>query len=345
MAGIERFPAGVGLIYGPHVPCGVEFLNSASPYVIVVLVAIMLGVYPFALWRKISFTTATIIANAVIFIIYMAPRSAEIYYDVVYNLGFANTSLETGDGLWGLYTHMYIHADFLHVFFNMFILFLMGVPFEKRVGWKWMAIIYWTTGILGGGVLNGLVTLSDPTVGIGASAAISGVLGAFAMMYPRDRIPMVIIFIILPRVQVAFGALVFILFQTLMAFVSSSLPYGLGNVGYTAHLAGVMVGVAMGWYLSRKGIEAPGPGAALGRKLDRLDYERLRPLARKPANEQRLDTLIAEDIPEVKEVLFEDLVSRVRCPKCDSIVMLHRGHALRCERCEWQLDLRRGKEG
>jgi membrane associated rhomboid family serine protease len=323
----------------------VEFLDPASPYIIVVLVAIMVGVYPFALWRKMSFTYATIIANAVIFIIYIAPRSVAIYQDVVYNLGFTNSSLETGEGLWGLYTHMYIHADFLHVFFNMFILFLMGAPFEERVGWKWMAVVYWGTGILGGGVINGFLLLPEPITGIGASAAISGIIGAFAMMYPNDRIPMVIIFIILPRVQVAFGALVFILFQTFLAFVSSQLPYGLGNVGYTAHLAGVMVGVAIGWVLARKGIESPTPGAALGRKLDKVDFERLRPLVRRPANEERLNALIAEDIPEVKEVLVEDLISRVRCPECDSIVMLHKGHTLKCERCQWQLDLRKGKDG
>ncbi|UCC94120.1 MAG: rhomboid family intramembrane serine protease [Thermoplasmata archaeon] len=320
-----------------------EFIDPASPYIVAVLIAIMVGVYPFALWRKMSFTAATIIANAIIFIIYIAPRSVDIYYDVVINLGFNNTSLETGDGLWGLYTHMYIHADFLHVFFNMFILFLMGMPFEQRVGWKWMAVVYWGTGILGGGVINGFVTLPEEIVGIGASAAISGIIGAFAMMYPRDRIPMVIIFIILPRVQVAFGALVFILFQTFLAIVSSQLPYGLGNVGYTAHLAGVMVGVGIGLVLARKGIEAPTPGAALGRKLDKVDFERMRPLIRRPENEDRLDAVIAEDIPEVKDVLVQDLVARIRCPDCDSIVMLHKGHTLKCERCDWQLDMRKGR--
>ncbi len=319
-----------------------EFISDLSPYVVATVVIIMVGVYPFALWRKMSFTAATVIANVVIFLVYMVPRSANVYFDVVFNLGFYNGSLETGEGLYTLYTHMYIHADFFHVVFNMLILYLMGMPFEQRVGWKWMAIIYWSTGILGGGVVNGFVTLSEPVVGIGASAAISGIIGAFAMMYPRDRIPMVIIFIILPRVQVAFGALVFILFQTFMAIVQSSLPYGLGNVGYTAHLAGVMVGVAIGWVLARKGVEAPQPGARLGRRLDRLDYERLRPLARMPANSDRLDALAREDIPEVKEVLLEDLVARLRCPECDSIMFL-KGSSVRCERCEWALDLRKGR--
>jgi membrane associated rhomboid family serine protease len=320
----------------------VDFVSSSSIYVVIVLVAIMVGIYPIAIWRKMSFTAATVFANAAIFIIYFGPNNADLYWDVVVNLGFKNSSLHTGEDLFTLYTHMYIHADFLHVIFNMFIFYLMGIHFEHRVGWKWMAIVYWTTGILGGGVLNGLITPVSDVPGIGASAAISGVIGAFAMMYPNDRVPMVIIFIILPRVQVAFGALVFILFQTFMAVFAFQLP-GLGQVSYTAHLAGVMVGVAMGWVLAKKGIEAPTPGAALGRKLDKVDYQRMRSLIRKPANEDRLDALIVEDIPEVKEVLLEDLVSRLRCPDCDSIIMLHRGHTLKCERCQWQMDMRKGK--
>jgi membrane associated rhomboid family serine protease len=322
----------------------VDFESSSSLYVVITLVAIMVGVYPIAIWRKISFTAATVFANAVIFLIYFGPNNADIYWDVVFNLGFKNSSLQSGEGLYTLYTHMYIHADFLHVIFNMFIFYIMGIHFERRVGWKWMAIVYWTTGILGGGVLNGLITPVDDVPGIGASAAISGVIGAFAMMYPYDRVPMVLVFIVLPRVQVAFGALVFILFQTFMAFFAFQLP-GLGNVSYTAHLAGVMVGVAVGWLLAKKGIEAPTQGAALGRKLDKVDYDRMRPLIRKPANIDRLDALIGEDIPEVKEVLLEDLVTRIRCPDCDSIVMLHKGHTLKCESCDWRLDLRKGRTG
>jgi membrane associated rhomboid family serine protease len=322
----------------------VVFASEASVYVIPIIVAIMVGVYPLAIWRKMSFTAATVIANVIIFAIYFIPGGAggPIYYDVVRTLGFNNQEMASGEALYTLYTHMYIHADFFHVIFNMFLFYIMGIHFEHRVGFKWMAIVYWTTGILGGGVLNGILTISTNTTGIGASAAISGVIGTFAIMYPRDRVPMVLIFIILPRVQVAFGALVFILFQSFMMFFAVSIHPSLGTISYTAHLAGVMVGVVIGFILLKKGVEAPQPGASLSRRLDRLDYEKLRPLLRKPANEQRLDSIIGEDIPEVKEVLLEDLISRLRCPECDSIMMM-KGALVRCEKCEWRLDLRAGK--
>lgn len=327
-----------------RIPLGtVVLLNPASAYVIAAILCVIVGTYIIAIWKKMSFTAATVIANIVIFIIYMAPMNDDIFRDVVNTLGFNNSSLQTGEGLWGLFTHMYIHASFLHVFFNMFILFIMGIHFENRVGFKWMAIVYWGTGFLGGGLLAGFLTLPDIVIGIGASGAISGILGAFAIMYPRDRVPMVIIFIILPRVQVALGALVFILFQTFMLLFAVQLP-GMGNVNYLAHLTGAMVGVAFGYIMMKKGVEAPKPGAKLGRKLDNLDYSPLGELAYHPANKERYKALVAEDIPEVKEVLLEDLVSRLRCPDCSSILTL-KGTTVRCEGCDWKADLRRGKAG
>ncbi len=331
------------MIYG-RTPLGAVALEDPnSVYVIALIIAVMVGTYVYAIWRKMSFTAATVIANVIIFIIYMAPMNADIFEDVVRTLGFNNSSLQTGEQLWGIFTHMYIHANFLHVFFNMFILFIMGIHFEDRVGWKWMAIVYWGTGMLGGAILAGYLTLPRLVIGIGASGAISGILGAFAIMYPRDRVPMVIIFIILPRVQVAVGALIFILFQTFMMLFAIQLP-GMGNVSYLAHLAGAMVGVAFGYVMMKKGVEAPKPGSKLGKRLDSLDYTPLRELAYSPANRERYEAMLSEDIPEVKEVLLEDLVSRLRCPQCSSILTL-KGTQVRCEGCDWKADLRKGRAG
>ena len=150
-------------------------------------------------------------------------------------------------------------------------------------------------------------------------------------------------FILLPRVQVAFGALVFIAFETFLMFFAVNLP-GIGNVSHTAHLAGLIVGALIGGVMHKMGVEAPERGAATTRRLDRLDLDRLRELVRQPAHLEKLEALIGEDIPEVREVLLEDLVSRLRCPQCSSIMTL-KGHILRCEGCSWRMDLRREKQG
>jgi membrane associated rhomboid family serine protease len=319
-------------------------MNPASPYVIAIIVAIIVGSYGIGLWRKMSFTATTVIANMAIFIVYIGPNNYEIFRDVVETLGFTNTSLQTGENIWGIFTHMYIHANFPHVLFNMLIFYLMGIHFEERVGWRYMALVYFGTGVLGAGVLNGLVTLPGGTViGVGASGAISGVIGAFAIMYPRDRVPMVLGFILLPRVQVAFGALVFILFQTFLMIFSVSLP-GMGNVSYTAHLMGAAAGVGIGFTLMRVEIQPPTTSSKLGRRLDKMDLEMLRPLVRNPVHTEKLEAIMAEDIPEVREVLLEDLVSRLRCPDCASI-LTQKGSAIRCEGCDYRLDLRKGRSG
>ena len=319
-------------------------MQVVSQYFIVAIVAIIVATYVIALWRKVSFAAATVVANAVIFILYYAFGDQQVFRDVVETLGSYNSSLETGENLWGLFTHMFIHANFLHLIFNMFIFFLMGTHFEERVGWRNMAIVYFGSGVLGAGILNGIVTLpGGEVIGIGASGAVSGVIGAFAIMYPNDRVPMVLGFILLPRVQVAFGALVFIAFETFLMFFAVSLP-GIGNVSHTAHLAGVIVGAIIGFVMHKMGVEAPERGAATTRRLDRLDLEKLRELVRQPAHIEKLEALIGEDIPEVREVLLEDLVSRLRCPQCSSIMTL-KGHTLRCEGFSWSMDLRMEKQG
>jgi hypothetical protein len=144
-------------------------------------------------------------------------------------------------------------------------------------------------------------------------------------------------------VQVAFGALVFILFETFLMLFGVGLP-GIGNVSHTAHLTGLAMGVAMGFVMMRMDIQPATPSSKLGARLDRLDFEPLRPLARRPEHRERLDALIAEDIPEVREVLLEDLVSRLRCPDCGSIMTI-KGSTVRCEGCDLRLDLRKGRNG
>jgi Zn finger protein HypA/HybF involved in hydrogenase expression len=70
----------------------------------------------------------------------------------------------------------------------------------------------------------------------------------------------------------------------------------------------------------------------------------LRPLVRNPVHTEKLEAIMAEDIPEVREVLLEDLVSRLRCPDCASI-LTQKGSAIRCEGCDYRLDLRKGRSG
>ena len=95
-----------------------------------------------------------------------------------------------------LFSSMFIHSGPLHLLMNMLILILMGLPFEERVGTRAFVKIYLISGVLGS-LLTGLSAIHLGTneadsYHIGASGAVFGIMGAFAYLYPRDEIPMLL---------------------------------------------------------------------------------------------------------------------------------------------------------
>ncbi len=92
---------------------------------------------------------------------------------------------------WTVVTYMFLHENFTHIFFNMLVLFFFGPRVELRLGEKRFLWLYFLSGI--GGAAGSFVF---PDIGVlGASAAVYGVLLAFAMYWPREKI---LLFFILP---------------------------------------------------------------------------------------------------------------------------------------------------
>jgi membrane associated rhomboid family serine protease len=86
------------------------------------------------------------------------------------------------------FTAMWLHANFLHIFFNMIALLIVGPAVEVLLGKLRFLALYLIAG-LGGSVFSYL--LSQPNViGIGASGAIMGVLGAYVVLAARRHLPM-----------------------------------------------------------------------------------------------------------------------------------------------------------
>ena len=86
---------------------------------------------------------------------------------------------------WGLVTYMFLHGGFMHLLFNMIMLFFFGPRLEYRLGGRSFLWLYFLSG-LGGAVFSFFFARSYPVVG--ASAAVYGVLLGFAMFWPRERI-------------------------------------------------------------------------------------------------------------------------------------------------------------
>ncbi len=130
--------------------------------------------YQFGGYRFTPWVKRLLIANIAVFVIVeLLLRSFKGY------LAFIPSQIITQP--WGVITYMFVHGDFWHLFFNLLGLFFFGPPIEERWGSKEFIKFYLICG-LGGAVLSFLFAFNAGVVG--ASAAVYGVMLAFAMMWP-----------------------------------------------------------------------------------------------------------------------------------------------------------------
>jgi len=160
--------------------------------------------------------------------------------NLIYLLGLSPARLPSQP--WTIVTSMFVHAGFLHLFVNMLTLFFFGVPLENIIGKKRFLILYFLSGIFGN-LLYVLFYFGKDIIGVGASGAIFGVLGAFAMLRPSDY---VIMFPILVPIPLSLALVIWI------ALNIFGMLFQIGNIGYIAHLGGIIVGIALGKKFKRE---------------------------------------------------------------------------------------------
>lgn len=131
---------------------------------------------------------------------------------------------------WGPFTYMFLHAGFMHLAVNMLALFFFGPPLEARWGEKEFIRYYVICG-LGGAVMS---YVFQPVWIVGASAAVFGVMLAFAMNWPNAPIYVYAIFPVPAKYLVAFMSVVELI---------SAAPGARGSgVAHFAHLGGLLAG-------------------------------------------------------------------------------------------------------
>jgi membrane associated rhomboid family serine protease len=135
---------------------------------------------------------------------------------------------------WSVVTYMFAHQDFWHVFWNMYALFIFGPRLEHLWGPKKFAFFYFLSG-LGGLVCYTLFFRDSGALLLGASGAIFGVMGAYALQWPKQE---VYLFWVLPMRVLT---LVLLLVGFNLAMGVFSLAGGSTDVAYFAHLGGFIV--------------------------------------------------------------------------------------------------------
>jgi membrane associated rhomboid family serine protease len=166
------------------------------------------------------------------------------FNDFIYNFGLVPA--EVFSKPYQLFTHMFLHGSWLHIIGNMWFLWIFGDNVEDRLG-KFKYLLFYVLSGLGAAVIQSLVSFLTGAVHVpmvGASGAISGVLGAYLYLFPHARIlALVPIFFFLTFMELP--AVFFIGMWVFIQIINGliTLPFAsMGGVAWFAHIGGFFVG-------------------------------------------------------------------------------------------------------
>jgi membrane associated rhomboid family serine protease len=147
-----------------------------------------------------------------------------------------------------LLTSVFLHATWLHLLGNMLFLWVFGDNVEDAMGHVRFLAFFVLCGI-GAGLVHAFLDPDSTRPLIGASGAISGVVAAYVMLYPRVRVWGLFLKGIPLRLRASWAISVWVLFQIAAAFLG-----GDDGVGWFAHLGGLGVGAVLVLVLRRPGV-------------------------------------------------------------------------------------------
>jgi membrane associated rhomboid family serine protease len=149
-----------------------------------------------------------------------------------------------------LLTSMFLHAGLTHLIINMIAFISFGIALERAIGWFRVVALYVVSGVAGG-LLQAVLSNEPGIPVVGASAAITGIVGATFLHFPRMRI---LLLIVPMPLWLAVAALV----VSHVAFIVFGWDAG---VAWWAHLGGLAAGIAVEWpFVRRARGRSPPPG-------------------------------------------------------------------------------------
>jgi membrane associated rhomboid family serine protease len=174
-------------------------------------------------------------------------------YDLyVFEHGFRPARPQPRDLLYSIF----LHGGFMHLFGNMLFLWIYGDNVEYRLG-RWRYLIYY---LLTGVAATLFYTLFAPQSKlplVGASGAISGVLGFYFIWFPRNTVRMLVFlfpfFMNVIQVPARLVLGIYLVIDNLLPFLFVRSAAG-GGVAHGAHIGGFIAGLLIAWMLDRRGI-------------------------------------------------------------------------------------------
>jgi len=247
-------------------------------------------------------------------------RTVSAYDLVVFTFGYrpADPQVIT------LFTAMFLHSGFMHLAGNMLFLWIYGDNVEHRLGSASYLLWYLMTGVAATLFFAWFDPTSDLPM-VGASGAISGVLGFYFLWFPHNRVRLWVFFfpfiwdVFLVPARLVLG--MYLVIENLLPFLVAR---GETGVAYGAHIGGFVAGLAAAWILDRRQVS--------GRRLHFRPSRADRPTT--TSIQEAVAAAIAENrFPDAAEQYFSvpsEASRRVLTPK-DSLMLAHwlatSGHA------------------
>jgi membrane associated rhomboid family serine protease len=180
-------------------------------------------------------TVALIFINILIF---AAISFSSQLIDYISKYGIIPKVILGGGGFLTLFTSLFLHRDLIHLIENMWVLWIFGDNLENNLGhWRYL-LFYILVGLIAG-ITHVLVApsgiLSMPV--IGASGAISGVMGGYIILFPKNKIKALLLYIL-----ISVPAFIYI---GIWFFYQLRYTNTLTSIAYTAHIGGFIAGILL----------------------------------------------------------------------------------------------------
>ena len=193
----------------------------------------------------------TLIAINVLVFFYQLTLSDRALYGFIVRWGAVPAEISSGLDLFALVTSMFLHGGWLHIAGNMLFLWVFGDNVEDTMGHVRYLLFYLLCGLAAG--LSQVVIDADSTIPlVGASGAISGVLGAYIVLFPHGKIRTLVflgffVTVVLIPAWVQIGLWIVLQFFNGFASLGVRTEETGGGVAYWAHIGGFVAGALLVW--------------------------------------------------------------------------------------------------
>lgn len=189
--------------------------------------------------------------NILLFIYELMLQSRGELGSFITHFGATPVDIMGGHNYYTLFTNMFLHGGWMHLIGNMLFLWIFADNIESSIGNIKFLLFY-----LGGGIIASLIHVALNThsqiPSIGASGAISAVMGTYLVMFPKSRVKVLVIYFFQSFYLSAIIFLGFwIAFQLYNGISSLGHDQNIGGVAHWAHIGGFAFGLLYGFYAKK----------------------------------------------------------------------------------------------